>query len=224
MGQHRFDKSLSLIMFKLIRDKKSFFNFLVNKYIQKLSQSNTIYYKDIYDLLKKKLDVENNKKYLTVLIFIFSEEGRLSKIFNSFYFDFSRVLAYYRTLEEKVLVVRKKNTLKYFYLLNKNTCPGKTGRKVPTAQLGSTSQDLTSDGVSPRGRARFKNHGDVNLIKDKKVFPRGGKDICSKAHYERLLFNVNIVGYFGIRDPKVLEVNKEHFMLYKKQKVKILLF
>jgi hypothetical protein len=218
----RLDSIFVNIIFSLIQEQKSFLNFLVNKYIEKLSKSKTIYYRDIYDLLKTRVDSNKNKKYLDVLIFLFSEEGRLLNIFNYFYNDFCRVLNNYRTLEEKVLVVRKRKKLKYFYIINKNTV-SKTEKVFinEASPHGSNNQDLSSDGVSQRGRARFKNHADGNLIKDKKVFhPRGGKESSSKAQYEKLVFNVNIVGYFGIRDPRILELNKDTFSLYKKQKVK----
>jgi hypothetical protein len=221
MAKLRLDNIFVNIIFSLIQEQKSFLNFLVNKYIQKLSKSKTIYYRDIYDLLKTRLD-SNNKKYFKVLIFLFSEEGRLLNIFNYFYYDFCRILNNYRTFEEKVLVIRKRKKLKYFFFINKNTVTKSEQALLnETSPHGSNNQDLSSDGVSQRGRARFKNHADGNLIKDKKVFhPRGGKESSSKAQYEKLLFNVNIVGYFGIRDPRILELNKDTFSLYKKQKVK----
>lgn len=213
-------------MLNLLKDHNQLANYLVNTNIQKLREKNFLHNENIYDIL-----ILNNPKYeknfLKKIIFVFSEEGRLFKVFNSFFYGIPCKFRNFKSNQENLrLLITKKKRIMFYLLKNKSSDSISTKKKK--LKLDSNSFEKVGDMSSPSPRTR--RHIDFGDKKNKKhsgtdpIHEEQKETSITMTTSDRIIFYVWEIGYFGRRHPYMIEIKSDYFIISEKSKVKILLF
>jgi hypothetical protein len=207
-----------LVLLHMIRDRKIALSSVINRAIYKLSSTSFFYSSGLYSLLKAP------KLSFPKLFFIFNNICVLEKllgclVFNQSYIrlkvNHDEIIDGYRNHRDSMRIIRKKRkeTLKAIGVKV-------NGRLEPIP--GISRVKTSDDGFRGRNRGvQYIPHSKTTYHKKSYI---SNNKLFDKPKFNRVIFNVMQVRYFG-KDEKILEINNNGiFSIYnKKNKVNKLL-